>query len=138
MCVGIVYSHNHIMPSVARPTFFLGGPPLIKILDPPCTDFLSKKKKSSLANNGVFAFLPGPPDTRAPGRWPPLPPPSHRACVPASTPLAVNYRLAWVQIPHQASLTSPPPRRPSTTLRRRSLIRQQIYCHHTSWFLGCL
>ena len=81
MCLCVCrYSVVTIMPSVARPTFFLGGPPpLIKILDPPLI--------KSWIPHGVFAFLPGPPDTRAPGRWPPLPPPSHRACI---------WDLTWV------------------------------------------
>ena len=62
-------------PSVARPTFFLGGPPppyqnpgspTDKILDPP----------------RCFCFPPGPPRHPGPGALaPPAPPPSHRAWV---------------------------------------------------------
>ena len=89
MCLCVCrYSVVTIMPSVARPTFFLGGPPppLIKILDPPLI--------KSWIPHGVFAFLPGPPDTRAPGRWPPLPPLSSGLVGSYRDPIQSSYSAA--------------------------------------------
>ena len=75
MCLCVCrYSVVTIMPSVARPTFFLGGPPppyqnpgspTDKILDPP----------------RCFCFPPGPPRHPGPGALAPPAPPSHRACI---------------------------------------------------------
>ena len=71
MCLCVCrYSVVTIMPSVARPTFFLGGPPPYqnpgsptdKILDPP----------------RCFCFPPGPPRHPGPGALAPPAPPSHR------------------------------------------------------------
>ena len=80
LCVCRYSSHNQIMPSAARPTFFLGGPPPYQNPGSP-TDFLSKKKKKNPA-------WPGPPQlARAPGHQPP----------PPSTPLPM---AAGVQVNH--------------------------------------
>ena len=99
MCLCVCrYSVVTIMPSVARPTFFLGGPPppLIKILDPPLI--------KSWIPHGVFAFLPGPPDTRAPGRWPPLPPPPLIGPAPDRTRL-ISILLSNSRLPAWAPFT---------------------------------
>ena len=61
------------MPSVARPKSFLGGPPLIKILDPPLTSYKKNPQKPSLARAPTTGLGPGALAPPAPPLSTPLP-----------------------------------------------------------------